>query len=56
MWPFEGNHYADVALGENEFDTPASRTQVSDSRPMGHIILCGQVKPEERNPLKKIIQ
>ena len=20
--PFEGNHYADVALGENEFDTP----------------------------------
>jgi hypothetical protein len=22
MWPFEGNHYADVAPGENEFDTP----------------------------------
>lgn len=22
IWPFEGNHYADVALGENEFDTP----------------------------------
>lgn len=23
MWLFEGNHYADVALGENEFDTSA---------------------------------
>ena len=22
MCPFEGNHYADVAPGENEFDTP----------------------------------
>jgi len=22
IWPFEGNHYTDVALGENEFDTP----------------------------------
>ena len=22
MWPFEGNHEANVASGENEFDTP----------------------------------
>lgn len=22
MWPFEGNHNADMSLGENEFDTP----------------------------------
>lgn len=22
MWPIEGNRYADVALGENEFDSP----------------------------------
>ena len=22
IWPFEGNHEADVAPGENEFDTP----------------------------------
>ena len=21
-WPFEGNHNADMALGENEFDAP----------------------------------
>ena len=23
IWPFGDSHYADVALGENEFDTPA---------------------------------
>ena len=23
VWPFADSHYADVALGENEFDTPA---------------------------------
>ena len=23
IWPFEGNREADVAPGENEFDTPA---------------------------------
>ena len=22
FWPFEGNHEADVAPGENEFDAP----------------------------------
>jgi len=22
-WPFEGNHNADMAFSENEFDTPA---------------------------------
>ena len=22
IWPFGDSHYADVALGENEFDTP----------------------------------
>ena len=28
IWPFEGNHWADVALGENEFDTPDLETEV----------------------------
>ena len=26
IWPFGDSHYADVALGENEFDTPALKS------------------------------
>ena len=33
IWPFGDSHYADVALGENEFDTPGVRVAEHSLQP-----------------------
>ena len=33
IWPFEGNREADVAPGENEFDTPGLEIRRQGQRP-----------------------